>query len=53
MMKLVIYTKKNDMVFYTEKAGMLRLVVEINVGGMTADVIDKVTCSFDDLQLEQ
>nr|GFB82778.1 hypothetical protein [Tanacetum cinerariifolium] len=51
MMELVMHTEKNDMVFHTEKNGMLRLVVEINVGGMTADVVDKVTCSFDDLQL--
>nr|GEV38475.1 hypothetical protein [Tanacetum cinerariifolium] len=53
MIELVMYTEKNDTVFHTEKTVMLRLVVEINVGGMTADVIDKVTCSFDDLQLEQ
>nr|GEZ03398.1 hypothetical protein [Tanacetum cinerariifolium] len=53
MIELVMHTKKNDMVFHTEKTGMLRLVVKIDVGGMIADVIDKVTCSFDDLQLEQ
>nr|GEX18948.1 putative reverse transcriptase domain-containing protein [Tanacetum cinerariifolium] len=44
--------KINDMVFHTEKTRMLRLMVEIDVGGMTADVVDKVTCSFDDLQLK-
>nr|GFB21886.1 hypothetical protein [Tanacetum cinerariifolium] len=35
-------TEKNDTVFHTKKTGMLRLVVEINVVGMTADVVDKV-----------
>nr|GEX75106.1 integrase, catalytic region, zinc finger, CCHC-type, peptidase aspartic, catalytic [Tanacetum cinerariifolium] len=29
------------------------LVVEIDVGGMTADVVDKVTCSSDDVQPKQ
>nr|GEV73864.1 hypothetical protein [Tanacetum cinerariifolium] len=53
MMELVMHTEKNDTVSHTEKTGMLRLMVEIDVGGMSADVIDKVTCSFDDLQLEQ
>nr|GFA61779.1 hypothetical protein [Tanacetum cinerariifolium] len=53
MMELVMHTEKNDTVFHTEKTGMLRLVVEINVGGMTADVVDKVTFSFDDCQLKQ
>nr|GEZ55193.1 hypothetical protein [Tanacetum cinerariifolium] len=41
MMELVMHTEKNDVVFHTEKTGMLRLVFEINVGGMTADVVDK------------
>nr|GEY48485.1 hypothetical protein [Tanacetum cinerariifolium] len=31
---------------------MLRLVVEIDVVGITADVVNKVTCSFDGLQLK-
>nr|GEV09266.1 retrovirus-related Pol polyprotein from transposon TNT 1-94 [Tanacetum cinerariifolium] len=53
MIELVMHTEKNDTVFHTKKTGMLRLVVEIDVGGMTADAVDKVTCSFDDLQLEQ
>nr|GEW43598.1 UBN2 domain-containing protein [Tanacetum cinerariifolium] len=53
MIELMMHTEKNDMVFHTKKIGMLRLVVEIDVGGMTADVVDKVTCSFDDLQQEQ
>nr|GEX29473.1 hypothetical protein [Tanacetum cinerariifolium] len=52
MMELVMHTKKNDTMFHTEKTGMLRLVVEINVGGMTTDVIDKVTCSFDGFKLK-
>nr|GEY64936.1 hypothetical protein [Tanacetum cinerariifolium] len=53
MIELVMHTEKNDTMFHTKKTGMLRLMVEIDVGGMTADVVDKVTCSFDDLQLEQ
>nr|GEU97442.1 reverse transcriptase domain-containing protein [Tanacetum cinerariifolium] len=53
MMKLVMHTKKNDTVFHTEKTGMLMLVVEINVGGMTADVVDKLTYSSDDVKPRQ
>nr|GEZ19012.1 hypothetical protein [Tanacetum cinerariifolium] len=53
MIELVMHTRKNDMVFHTEKTGMLRLVVEIDVVGMTADVVDKVTCSFDGWKLKQ
>nr|GFC09030.1 hypothetical protein [Tanacetum cinerariifolium] len=52
-MELVMYTKKNDTVFHTKNTGMVILVVEIDVGGMTADVIDKVTYSSDDWQLKQ
>nr|GFB00362.1 hypothetical protein [Tanacetum cinerariifolium] len=36
--------------FHTEKTGLLILVVEIDVDGMTADVVDNVTCSSDDVQ---
>nr|GEY31400.1 retrovirus-related Pol polyprotein from transposon TNT 1-94 [Tanacetum cinerariifolium] len=32
---------KNDTVFHTEKTGMWRLVVEIDVVGITTDVVDK------------
>nr|GEX12861.1 hypothetical protein [Tanacetum cinerariifolium] len=53
MMELVMHTKKNDTVFHTEKTGMVILVVEIDVGGMTADVVDKLTCSSDDVQPKQ
>nr|GEY67210.1 hypothetical protein [Tanacetum cinerariifolium] len=53
MIELVMHTVKNDMVIHTEKSGMMRLVVEIDVVGMIADVVDKVTCSFDGLQLNQ
>nr|GFB51744.1 hypothetical protein [Tanacetum cinerariifolium] len=53
MMELVMHTEKNDNVLHTEKTGMLMLVVEIDVGGMTADVVDKLTCSSDDVQLRQ
>nr|GEV37347.1 hypothetical protein [Tanacetum cinerariifolium] len=53
MMELVMHTKKNDIVFHTETAGLLTLVVEIDVGGMTADVVDKLTCSSYDVQPKQ
>nr|GEU49781.1 hypothetical protein [Tanacetum cinerariifolium] len=48
-----MHTEKNDMVFHMEKTGMLILLVEINVGGMTADVVDKLTCSSNGWQLKQ
>nr|GEV57905.1 DNA replication licensing factor MCM3 [Tanacetum cinerariifolium] len=50
MMVLMMHTEENDMVFHIEKTGMLMLVVEIYVGGMTADVVDKLTYSSDDVQ---
>nr|GEU70581.1 reverse transcriptase domain-containing protein [Tanacetum cinerariifolium] len=53
MMELVMQTEKNDNVFHTKKTGMLMLVVEFDVGGMTADVVDKLTCSSDDVQRRQ
>nr|GFC25521.1 hypothetical protein [Tanacetum cinerariifolium] len=53
MIELVMHTVKNDMVIHTEKSGMMRLMVEIDVVGIIADVVDKVTCSFDGLQLKQ
>nr|GEW78382.1 hypothetical protein [Tanacetum cinerariifolium] len=53
MMELVMHTEKNDMVFYTENTGMLILMVEIDIGGMTIDVVDKVTCLSDGWKLKQ
>nr|GFC91735.1 hypothetical protein [Tanacetum cinerariifolium] len=53
MIELVMHTVKNDMVIHAEKTGMMILVVEIDVDGMIADVVDKVTFSFDGVQLEQ
>nr|GFC12783.1 hypothetical protein [Tanacetum cinerariifolium] len=53
MMELVMHTEKNDIVFHTEKTGKLMLVVEIDVGGRTADVVDKLTCSSNDVQPRQ
>nr|GEZ21823.1 hypothetical protein [Tanacetum cinerariifolium] len=41
MIEIVMHTVKNDKVFHTEKTRMLRLVVEIDVVGMIADVVDK------------
>nr|GEY19256.1 hypothetical protein [Tanacetum cinerariifolium] len=53
MMELMMHTEKNDIVFHTKKTEMVILVVEIDVGGMTADVVDKVTCSSDDVKPKQ
>nr|GEW79072.1 hypothetical protein [Tanacetum cinerariifolium] len=50
MMVLVMHTEEDDTELYIEKTGMLMLVVEIDVGGMTADVVDKLNCSSDDVQ---
>nr|GEY30559.1 uncharacterized mitochondrial protein AtMg00810-like [Tanacetum cinerariifolium] len=53
MMVLVMHTEEDDMVLHMKKTGMLMLVVEINVGGMTADVVDKLTYSSDVVQPRQ
>nr|GFC31146.1 hypothetical protein [Tanacetum cinerariifolium] len=53
MIERVIYTMKTDMVNHTEKTEMMRIVVEIEYVGKIADVFDKATGSFDDLQPEQ
>nr|GFA64945.1 hypothetical protein [Tanacetum cinerariifolium] len=53
MMVLVMHTKEDDIVLHIVKSGMLMLVVEVDVGGMTADVVDKLTCSSDDVQPKQ
>nr|GEW41632.1 hypothetical protein [Tanacetum cinerariifolium] len=50
MMELMMHTEKNDTVFHMEQTGMVILVVEIKVGGMTVDVVDKLACSSDDVQ---
>nr|GEX65442.1 hypothetical protein [Tanacetum cinerariifolium] len=50
MMVLVMHTEEDDTVLHIEKTGMLMLVVEIDVGGMTAYVVDKLNCSSDDVQ---
>nr|GEW95881.1 hypothetical protein [Tanacetum cinerariifolium] len=43
-MVLVMHTEEDDTVLHIEKTDMLMLVVEVDVGGMTADVVDKLTC---------
>nr|GEU59431.1 hypothetical protein [Tanacetum cinerariifolium] len=50
MMELVMHTEEDDTVLHIEKTRMLMLVVEIDVGGMTADVVDKLNCASDDVQ---
>nr|GEZ88495.1 hypothetical protein [Tanacetum cinerariifolium] len=53
LMVLVMHTEEDDTVLHIEKTGMLMLVVEVDVGGMTADVVDKLNCSADDVQPRQ
>nr|GEY28048.1 uncharacterized mitochondrial protein AtMg00810-like [Tanacetum cinerariifolium] len=53
MMVLVMHTEEDDTVLHIKKTGMLMLVVEIDVGGLTADVVDKLTCSSNDVQPKQ
>nr|GEX97969.1 hypothetical protein [Tanacetum cinerariifolium] len=53
MMVLVRHTVEYDMMLYMEKSGMLKLVVEIKVGDMTADDVDKLTCSSDVVKSRQ
>nr|GEU96735.1 hypothetical protein [Tanacetum cinerariifolium] len=52
-MELVMHTEEDDTVLHIEKTGILMLVVEIDVGGMTADVVDKLNYSSDDVQPRQ
>nr|GFC55632.1 hypothetical protein [Tanacetum cinerariifolium] len=53
MMVFVIHTEEDDTVLHMEKTGKWVLVVEIDVGDMTVDVVDKLTCSFDVVQPRQ
>nr|GFC76614.1 hypothetical protein [Tanacetum cinerariifolium] len=53
MMVLVMHTEEDDTMLYIKNTGMLMLVVEVDVGGITADVVDKLTCSSDDVQPKQ
>nr|GEW46323.1 hypothetical protein [Tanacetum cinerariifolium] len=53
LMVLVMHTEEDDTVLHIEKTGRLMLVVEVDVGGMTADVVDKLNCSSDDVQPRQ
>nr|GEW23834.1 hypothetical protein [Tanacetum cinerariifolium] len=53
MMVLVMHTEEDDTMFHIKKTGMLMLVIEVDVGGMTADVVDKLNCSSDDVQPRQ
>nr|GFC36948.1 hypothetical protein [Tanacetum cinerariifolium] len=50
MMVLVMHTEEDNIVLHIEKTCMLMLMVEVDVGGMTADVVDKLNCSSDDAQ---
>nr|GFB54134.1 hypothetical protein [Tanacetum cinerariifolium] len=50
MMVLVMHTEEDDTVLHMEKTVMWMLVVEIDVGGLTDDVVDKLTCSSDVVQ---
>nr|GFD26409.1 hypothetical protein [Tanacetum cinerariifolium] len=50
LMVLVMHTDEDDTVLHIEKNGMLMLLAEVDVVGMTADVVDKLNCSSDDVQ---
>nr|GFB55055.1 hypothetical protein [Tanacetum cinerariifolium] len=52
-MVLVMHTKEYDTVMHIVKIGMLMLVVEVDVVGMTADVVNKLNCASDDVQPKQ
>nr|GEY44854.1 reverse transcriptase domain-containing protein [Tanacetum cinerariifolium] len=45
--------EEDDTILHIVKTGMLMLVVEVDVGGMAADVVDKLTCSSDVMQPRQ
>nr|GEW55334.1 hypothetical protein [Tanacetum cinerariifolium] len=53
IIECVIHTVKTDMVIYTAKTKMMKLVTEIKCVGMNADEFDKETGSSDGLQPEQ
>nr|GEV42559.1 hypothetical protein [Tanacetum cinerariifolium] len=53
MMVLMMHTEEDDTVLHIVKTGMLMLVDEVDMGGMSADVVDKLTCSSDDVQPKQ
>nr|GEX36717.1 hypothetical protein [Tanacetum cinerariifolium] len=52
-MVLVMHTEEDDTVLHIEKTAMLMLVVKVDVGCMTAGVVDKFTCSSDDVKPRQ
>nr|GFB65039.1 hypothetical protein [Tanacetum cinerariifolium] len=52
-MVLVMHTEDDDTVLHMEKTGMWMIVVKIDVGGMTVDVVDKLSCSSDVVQPRQ
>nr|GEW39875.1 hypothetical protein [Tanacetum cinerariifolium] len=53
LMVLMMHTEEDDNVLHIVMTGMLMLVVEVDMGGMTVDVVDKFTCSSDDVQPKQ
>nr|GEW53460.1 hypothetical protein [Tanacetum cinerariifolium] len=53
MMVFVMHIEEDDTVLHIKKTGMLMLVVEIDVDGMTVVEVDKLNCSSDDVQPKQ
>nr|GEX37493.1 ribonuclease H-like domain-containing protein [Tanacetum cinerariifolium] len=53
LMLLVMHTEEDDTVLHIVMTGMWMLVVEVDVGSMTANVVDKLTCASDDVQPKQ
>nr|GFB79174.1 hypothetical protein [Tanacetum cinerariifolium] len=52
-LKFVMHTENYDMMLHMEKTSMWMLVVETDVGGMTADVVDKLSYASDVVQPRQ
>nr|GEZ54300.1 hypothetical protein [Tanacetum cinerariifolium] len=49
LMVLVMHTEEDDTMLHIKKTGMLMCVGEVDVGGMTANVVDKLNCLSDDV----
>nr|GEW95614.1 retrovirus-related Pol polyprotein from transposon TNT 1-94 [Tanacetum cinerariifolium] len=53
LMVLAMHIEEDDTMLHIVKTGMLMLVIEVDVGGMAVNVVDKLTCSSDDVQPKQ
>nr|GFD11368.1 hypothetical protein [Tanacetum cinerariifolium] len=53
MMVLVMNIEEYDIVLHMESIGMMMLVGKTDIGGMTTEFVDKLTCSSDVVQPRQ